>query len=122
MARAPTQQKTSTMCSANNVWFLSLSLALHTLACMRLGAGDTPKAAVKVAARNDEIDCLWHIDGIEAAEEREARESAIGEARVDLAPGVPSKGPVRLLQALDNCALSENKKEARKYERKGYIE
>jgi hypothetical protein len=53
-----------------------------------LGASDSTKASVKVAARGKVGDCALAIEAIERAEEGQRRYGAVEETRVRLAKGV----------------------------------
>lgn len=69
---------------------------------MALGAGDAPKAAVKVAARGEVGDGACAVEPVERAEEGQRGHGAVEEARVRLAKGVARKDARGLLQAQNN--------------------
>ena len=72
---------------------------------MALGAGDAPKAAVKVAARGEVGDRARAVEPVEGAEEGQRGDGAVEEARVRLAKGVACKDARGLLQPQNNCAI-----------------
>ena len=72
---------------------------------MALGAGDAPKAAVKVAARGEVGDRARAVEPVERAEEGERGDGAVEEARVRLAKGVARKDARGLLQAQNDCVI-----------------
>jgi hypothetical protein len=71
----------------------------HTLCGVALGAGDTPKAPVKVAARGEIRDSTRAIEAVERAEEGQRGYGAVDEARVCLAECVACEDTRGLLQA-----------------------
>lgn len=74
----------------------------HTVRRMTLGALDSSKPAVKVAAVADKVDRDFLVEVVEAAEESEDADGAAGEARVLLAPFVAGERPsLRILQGED---------------------
>jgi hypothetical protein len=56
-----------------------------------LGAGDAPKAPVKVTARLEVRDAAHAVEAVERTEERRSRDGAVEDARVSLAECVACK-------------------------------
>ena len=76
---------------------------IHTLCGVTFRAGDTPKAAVKVATRGKIRDSARAIEAVERAEEGQRGDGTVEEARVRLAKGVACEDARGLLQAQDDC-------------------
>lgn len=76
---------------------------VHTLCGVTLRAGDTPKAAVKVAARGEIGDGARAVEAVECAEEGQRGDGAVEKARVRLAKGVACEDARGLLQAQYDC-------------------
>jgi hypothetical protein len=79
----------------------------RTLCGVALGAGDAPKAAVKVAARDEVGDRARAVEPVERAEEGQRGHGAVEEARVRLAKGVARKDARGLLQAQNNYVIHQ---------------
>jgi hypothetical protein len=81
----------------------------RTLRGVALGAGDAPKAPVKVTARLEVRDGARAVEAVERAEERKSRHGAVEEARIGLAKCVACKDARGLLQAQDDCQWSRGR-------------
>jgi hypothetical protein len=72
--------------------------ACEDLASVRLCAGHRAEATVQVVASAHEVRCSRHVHQAQPPEKGQARQTAVREARVHLAPLVAEKAAVRLLQ------------------------